>query len=126
MKIITVEEHYNSVKVKEKIREIYEEHGTEEEGGSIGRALSTTGVDGVMELGPQRIVHMDQYGFDAQVISCAGIVPATLNLEYSVSLCQEVNNEMYQQAKLYSGVFIALPTCPWALRRLRPGNWSAV
>ena len=112
MKIITVEEHYNSVKVTEKIKKIYEEHGTQEERGSVGRATGAAGADGVTELGPQRIAHMDQRGIDTQVISYASAVPATLAPEYSVSLCQEVNNEMHRQTELYPGRFCCLAHLP--------------
>ena len=56
MKIITVEEHYNSVKATEKIKKIYEAHGTEEERGSIGRTTGVAGADGVTELRPHKIL----------------------------------------------------------------------
>lgn len=112
MKIITVEEHYNSAAVAEKIKKIHEEHGTEAERAPIGTAVSPAGADGVTEMGPQRIAHMDRQGIDAQVISHAGTVPATLDPVYAVPLCQEVNNEMHRQAKLYPGRFYCFAHLP--------------
>ena len=53
-KLITVEEHYNSKAVSEKIRKVYEEHGTEEEKRTVGRVTGEV-APGVTDLGAERI-----------------------------------------------------------------------
>ena len=111
-KLITVEEHYGSDAVNAKIRKIFEEHGTEEQKNSIGRAVGTASAPGVTDLGAERIAYMDAHGVDAQVISYASGIPATLEPEYSVSLCQDVNNEMAEKAAAYPGRFYLFAHLP--------------
>ena len=87
-KLITVEEHYNSKAVTEKIRKIYEEYGTEEEKRTVGGRTGDA-APGVNDLGAERVVYMDAHGIDAQVISYASGLPATMEPEFSVELYRD-------------------------------------
>ena len=109
--LITVEEHYSSPAVGEKIRKIFEEHGTEAERRSVPAATGDA-APGVTDLGAERIAYMDAHGIDAQVISYASGIPATLEPEYSVALCREVNNEMAAKAAAYPGRFYLFAHLP--------------
>ena len=111
MKLITVEEHYNSKAVNTLIKDIYEKHGTEEHKRAIP-TLSGEAAPGVAELGPERIAYMDAHGIDAQVISYASGIPATMEPEYSVSLCQKVNDEMGEKAAAFPGRFYLFAHLP--------------
>lgn len=102
-RLITVEEHYVSTSVIEKLKDIYEKYGTEEEKKSIPM-LSGVSAPGVTDLGADRIAYMDAHGIDAQVISTSGI-PASLKPEYAIPLCQDLNNEMAEKTKKYPGRF---------------------
>ncbi len=109
-RLITVEEHYNSKAVNEKIRTIYEQYGTEEE----KKSIRTPGdpAQGVDELGAERIAYMDAHGIDAQIVSYASGLPATMEPEYSVELCRDVNNEMAEKAAAYPGRFYLFAHLP--------------
>ena len=110
-RLITVEEHYNSKSVTEKIRKIFEEHGTEEERRTIGAATGDA-APGVTDLGAERIAYMDAHGIDAQVISYASGIPATMEPEYSVELCRDANNDMAAHAAEYPGRFYLFAHLP--------------
>ena len=118
-RLITVEEHYNSKAINEKILKVYEEHGTEEEKRSI-RMLSGESAQGVTDLGAERAAYMDAHGIDAQVISYASGIPATMEPEFSVELCRDVNNEMAEKAAAYPGRFYLFAHLP-----LGDGNEAA-
>ena len=119
-RLITVEEHYGSEAVNAKIRKIFEEHGTEEQKRSIERATGTASAPGATDLGAERIAYMDAHGIDAQVISYASGIPATLEPEYSVELCRDVNSEMAERAAAYPGRFYLFAHLP-----LGDGTWAA-
>ena len=110
-RLITVEEHYNSKTVNEKIRKIYEAHGTEEQQRSVMTATGEA-APGATDLGAGRIAYMDAHGIDAQVISYASGIPATMEPEFSVALCRDVNNEMAEKAAAYPGRFYLFAHLP--------------
>ena len=118
-RLITVEEHYNSKVVTDKIRKVYEEHGTEGEKKSV-QMMSGETAPGVNDLGEERIAYMDAHGIDAQVISYASGIPATMEPEFSVALCRDVNNEMAEKATAYPGRFYLFAHLP-----LGDGNEAA-
>ena len=109
--LITVEEHYNSVDINEKVLKICEAHGTESEKRAIQSVLGEAS-EGVGELGPRRIAYMDERGIDTQVISYASGIPATMEPEYAVPLCREVNEEMARKAAAYPGRFYLFAHLP--------------
>ncbi len=111
-KLITVEEHYGSDAVNAKIVEAFEQHGTQAEIEQIRRAAATAGAPGANEMGPERIAYMDAHGIDAQVISYASGIPATLEPEYAVPLCRAVNDEMALKASAYPGRFYLFAHLP--------------
>ena len=103
-RLITVEEHYSSKAVNERIRKALEKHGTEE-AHRLVRLVSGETAPGATDLGAERIAYMDTHGIDTQVISYASGIPATLEPEFSVPFCQDVNNEMAEKAALHPGRF---------------------
>ena len=111
-RLITVEEHYGSDAVNEKIRRMFEERGTEAERRSIERATGTSAAPGANDLGAERIAYMDAHGIDAQTISYASGIPATLEPEYSIPLCRDVNDEMAGKAAAYPGRFYLFAHLP--------------
>ena len=110
-RLITVEEHYNSEIISKKIHGIYAEHGTDQEKKSVGPATGEA-APGVTDLGAERIAYMDAHGIGAQVISYASGLPATMEPEYSISLCRDVNNEMAEKAARYPGRFYLFANLP--------------
>ena len=109
-KLITVEEHYSSKLILERIRNMFEGRGDS----TLPPMPRPAGEEapGVTDLGEGRIAYMDAHGIDAQVISLAGGVPAALEPEISVKLCSMVNDEMAEKAARYPGrlyIFANLP-----------------
>ena len=106
MKLINVEEHYASKNISEKIKKLL----SEQEGNvslDVGDA-----APGVTDLAVTRIPYMDKRKIDTQVISYAGGLPATMEKEYAVPLCKEVNDEMYEEMKKNPGRFYAFAHLP--------------
>ena len=97
-RLITVEEHYNSEAVNEKINKILND------GTSVAVATGA-GAEGVTDMAEKRIAHMDACGIDTQIISYTGGLPAVMEPEYSVELCRDVNDEMSEKAAAYPGRF---------------------
>ena len=110
-RLITVEEHYNSQAVNEKIRKIYAEHGRDSDMRAMGAAASEA-APGASDMGAERIAYMDAHGIDAQIISYASGIPATMEPEFSVALCRDVNNEMAEKAAAYPGRFYLFAHLP--------------
>ena len=105
-RLITVEEHYSSVAVSEKIAKIMEKEFSQ-------GSRRTGGVaPGATDLGAERIAYMDAHGIDAQVISYASGLPATMEPEYAIDLCREVNDEMAEKAAAYPGRFYLFAHLP--------------
>ena len=110
-RLITVEEHYNSAAIDQKIKEIYEQRA--KEGKAVTKLVFGHNAPGVKELGPERIAYMDAHGVDAQVISYASAIPATLDpVDIAVELCQAVNNEMVKKASAYPNRFYIFAHLP--------------
>ena len=109
-KLITVEEHYSSAEVVKKIQEIFENGTPEQKRGAA--AAAGAAAPGVTEMGPERIAFMDAHGIDAQVISYASAVPATMEPEYSVELCRLANDTMAANAAAYPGRFYVFAHLP--------------
>ena len=105
MKLITVEEHYSSDEIGDRIREILEKRNS-----PMARATRAPGAaDGsfspVSEIGDLRLAFMDRRGIDVQIISYAHVLPAILEPEISVDLCKMVNDDMYEKASKHPDRF---------------------
>ena len=109
-RLITVEEHYSSKAVNEKIKAVFDQYGTEEEKRII--RMGGDPAPGSDELGAGRIAYMDEHGIDAQVISYTSGYPATMEPEFSVPLCRDVNQEMAEKAAAYPGRFYLFAHLP--------------
>ncbi len=105
-RLITVEEHYNSVKIDNIIKKI-------NDCDTPLHLVYANNAPGVDELGEQRIAYMNSHGIDAQVISYVSTIPATLELDISIELCQTANNEMAQKAIAYPGRFYVFAHLPF-------------
>lgn len=106
MKLINVEEHYMSTKIAEKIKTILAEQG-----GNAALAVGDA-APGVTDLGDTRITYMNDRKIDTQVISYASGLPATMEKEYAIPLCKEVNDEMYEEMQKNPGRFYAFAHLP--------------
>ena len=107
-KLITVEEHYNSLYMNGKVREILEKtknHIDMKAPGAGSNQNQPDASDAVYKLGSDRIAHMDAVGIDAQVISFAGAMPAIMEPEISIPLCRKLNDESAEKAAQYPGRF---------------------
>ena len=111
-RLITLEEHYTSKAVNEKIiKMIHDAPGAEECRLAAAPDPSRT-APGADELGAERIAYMDAHGIDAQVVSYASGIPATMEPELSIPLCRDVNNEMAEKAAAYPGRFYLFAHLP--------------
>ncbi len=106
MKLINVEEHYMSKNISDRIDKILSEQG-----GNVSLTAGDVAL-GVTDLAETRIPYMDERKIDTQVISCASGLPATMEKEYAVPLCKEVNDEMYEEMKKNPGRFYAFAHLP--------------
>ena len=106
MKLINVEEHYMSTKIAEKIKTILSEQR-----GNAALAVGDA-APGVTDLGDTRITYMNDRKIETQVISYASGLPATMEKEYAVPLCKEVNDEMYEEIQKNPGRFYAFAHLP--------------
>lgn len=106
MKLINVEEHYMSKNISDKIEKMLSEQE-----GNVSLAVGDA-APGVTDLAETRIPYMDERKIDTQVISYASGLPATMEKEYAVPLCKEVNDEMYEEMKKNQGRFYAFAHLP--------------
>ena len=92
MKLVTVEEHYSSKKIFDEIRK----NNSKEQGNNDAKVGETPSE--ASDLIDMRIAYMDKQGIDAQVISYAGgsAMTAGMDKEQAISICQKINNEMYE------------------------------
>lgn len=107
-RLITVEEHFISAAMNEKIASIFRANGQEPKKQTLRQNIA----EKVVSLGKDRIAYMDSVGVSAQLISYAGKFPGRMEPRYALPLCREVNHEMYEAAKLYPGRFYLLAHLP--------------
>ena len=105
MKLITVEEHYSSATIGDKIRELLENSDS-----PLLRAVNPpkatdASFDPVNEIGDIRVAFMDSRGIDMQIISYAHVLPGILDASISIGLCQTVNNDMHEKTSVYPDRF---------------------
>ena len=105
MKLITVEEHYSSDSIGDKIREALENTDS-----PLLRAVNPpkatdASFDPVNEIGDIRIAYMNTRGIDVQIISYAHVLPGILDPSISIDFCKMVNNEMYEKTSKYPDRF---------------------
>uniref|UniRef100_UPI002F410F35 amidohydrolase family protein n=1 Tax=Enterocloster clostridioformis TaxID=1531 RepID=UPI002F410F35 len=106
MRLINIEEHYMSTEIAVKIKTIL----SEKEGNTV-LAVGDAAL-GVTDLGETRIAYMNDRKINTQVISYASDLPATMEKEYAVLLCKEVNDEMYEELRKNPGRFYAFAHLP--------------
>lgn len=111
MKIITVEEHFMSKKVNDKIKEIMIKQGKINESmfNYIDNFMNTSLIS---NLGDERIAYMDKVGIDSQVIGYGNNPPMNLKGKDSIELCRIANDELYEATKKYPGRIYGYATLP--------------
>lgn len=107
-RLITVEEHYASPRIRETVNAIFRREGRDPPKQTLPPAL----LQRLGDLGDHRIAYMDAMGIDAQVVSYAGVFPAYLAPEHAIPLCREANDEMYAAAQAHPGRFYLLAHLP--------------
>jgi len=97
MKIITIEEHFSSAKISEKMKQFQPKNNDAEKDKDmqllIKHYLPTN--DDIEDVGARRIKFMDETGIDMQVISYGSGSPQGIsNPEIAAELCAEANDEL--------------------------------
>ncbi len=115
MKIITIEEHFSSPKISEKMKQFQPQSSDAEKNKDmqelIKHFLPTN--DDIEDVGARRIKFMDESGIDMQVISYGGGSPQGIaDPKIAIELCAEANDELAhlikQNPTRFAG-FAALP-----------------
>ena len=111
MKMITVEEHFMSKKVNDKIKEIMIKSGNVNESmfNYIDNFMNNSLIS---NLGEERIAYMDKVGIDSQVIGYGNNPPMNLKGEDAVELCRIANDELFQATQKYPGRFYGYAQIP--------------
>lgn len=111
MRIITVEEHFVSKKVNDKIKKIMIKQGNINESmfHFIEEFINTSLIS---NLGDERIAYMDKVGIDSQIIGYGNNPPIILKGKDAIELCRIANDELYEATKKYPGRFYGYATLP--------------
>jgi predicted TIM-barrel fold metal-dependent hydrolase len=119
MKIITIEEHFSSAKISEKMRQFRPKNsggvGAENKGMQtlLNHYLPTN--DDIEDVGVRRIDFMDKSGVDMQVISYGGGSPQSLpDAALAIELCREANDELAELISKNPSRFAGFTTLPVA------------
>ncbi|TCC97329.1 amidohydrolase [Pedobacter frigidisoli] len=119
MKIITIEEHFSSAKITEKIKQFRLKNsggiGSENKGIQtlFNHYLPTN--DDIEDVGIRRIDFMDKSGVDMQVISYGGGSPQSLpDPALAIELCREANDELHELIGKNPTRFAGFATLPVA------------
>ena len=111
MRVITVEEHYMSRKVNDRIKDMMIKEG------NVNQSMFDY-IDNFMNsslisnIGDERIAYMDKVGIDSQVIGYGNNTPMQVRGKESVELCKIVNDEIYEASKKYPGRIYGYATLP--------------
>ncbi len=111
MKIITVEEHFMSKRVNDRIKEMMLKQG------DVNLSMYNY-VDNFVEnslitnLDEKRIAYMDKVGVDAQVVGYGNNPPMSISGHDAVELCRLANDELYEAIQKYPGRFYGYATIP--------------
>ena len=111
MKLITVEEHFMSKKVNDRIKELMLARGDLNPAmfdfvdAFVNRSL-------ICHLDDERIAYMDRVGVDTQIVGYGNNPPMNLSGEMSVELCRMANDELYEATQKYPGRFYGYAQLP--------------
>lgn len=96
MKIITVEEHFESAKITQAINETVGKAAMPNVSKEMRHYMQTTlpTPEIMHDVTKQRIAFMDNYEIDQQILSYGNSSPQNLNPKVAVALCQEANDEL--------------------------------
>ncbi|KRN99282.1 amidohydrolase family protein [Companilactobacillus kimchiensis] len=96
MKIITVEEHYESAKITQAINQQTGINSKPSISNDMQKymknSLPSPGI--MQDVTKQRLDFMDQYGIDKQILSYGNSSPQNLDPKISIPLCQKANDEL--------------------------------
>lgn len=111
MKLITVEEHYMSKNVNDKVKQVLlKDPDTNENMFQFVDQFVQKSL--ITDIGDKRIAYMDKYGIDTQVIGYGNNAPSNLEGEEAVELCRMANDELYEATQKYPGRFYGYACLP--------------
>lgn len=113
MKVITVEEHFESAKVTTGIEQALGKSTVPDMGPEMRHYMQTSlpSPAEMQDVTNERIAFMDQYGIDMEVLSYGNSSPQNLDPKVSIELSQLANNELATVVKS-SARFAGLATLP--------------
>ncbi len=108
MKIIAIEEHWNSVSIREALDRL--PRGAQDESVAFNRRGDTQ--DRLEDIGPGRLQAMDAAGIDVSILSV--VTPATqaLPVPEAVALARDANDEATEAVRAHPDRFRAFATLP--------------
>jgi 2,3-dihydroxybenzoate decarboxylase len=111
MRIVAIEEHFITPMYREKVganefRNFYLESRSRQIGHDI--------VEQNMELGAQRIAHMDAAGVDMQVLSFGSPGPQAFGADVAVPMARDANDRLFQAIRKYPNRFAGFAALPTA------------
>lgn len=115
MKIITIEEHFTSPKISEKMKQFQPKSNDAEKDKDMGfmikHYLPTN--DDIEDVGARRLKFMDESGIDIQVISYGSGSPQGIaDSKIAIELCAEANDELALLIKQNPTRFAGFATLP--------------
>lgn len=112
MKVITIEEHFSSLRISEKMKQLQPKGATQNTGLQtlLKHYLPTN--DDIEDVGIRRIGFMDKSGIDMQVIGYGGGSPQSLSGAVAIELCKEANDELAALISRNPTLFAGFATLP--------------
>lgn len=117
MKIITIEEHFSSAKVSEKMKQFQPKNADAEKDKDVQELIKhyLPTNDDIEDVGARRLKFMDESGIDMQVISYGSGSPQGISdPKIAVELCREANDELAHLIKQNPTRFAGFATLPVA------------
>ncbi|GAX07507.1 4-oxalomesaconate hydratase [Secundilactobacillus silagincola] len=101
MKIITVEEHFESAKITQEINQAVGKAAMPNVSKEMLHYMQTTlpTPEIMQDVTKERIAFMDKYEIDQQILSYGNSSPQNLDPKVAVKLCQDANDELARAIK---------------------------
>lgn len=114
MKVITVEEHFESPKITAAINQLNGKSALPNVSPDMLHYMQTSlpSPEEMQDVSKQRIAFMDQYGIDMQILSYGNSSPENLDPKISMDLSRQANDELAQVVATNPNRFGALAVLP--------------
>lgn len=114
MKIITVEEHFESAKITQEINQAVGKAAMPNVSKEMLHYMQTTlpTPEIMQDVTKERIAFMDKYEIDQQILSYGNSSPQNFDPKVAVKLCQDANNELAKAIKTNPTRFAGLAVLP--------------